>query len=96
MRDNDIYQRPFAYNFDVFLIFSNPPHVKHIDILTEHSTILTPFVIYHTPVRFSLSCSSIHSESTSSSLPRFVVPRKSITWLSFDSVIHSFGSQLES
>ena len=43
---------------------SNPRHIKHTDLLREHITmltILTLLVLYHTPVHFSLSCSSIHN-----------------------------------
>ena len=58
MRDNDVYQRTLANNFYVFLNCSNPRHVKHEDILPERtivSNVPTPLVLYHTPVRFSLS-----------------------------------------
>ena len=33
MSDNDVRNRPFSYNFDVFLNSSNPRHVKYVDLL---------------------------------------------------------------
>ena len=70
-----------------------------MDILPEYTTVFTiptPLVIYQTHIRFSLSCSSIHNTHIPSSLLQLVVPSEDITLLSFDSIIHSFGSQLES
>ena len=99
LSDNDVHNRPFGYNFDVFLIFSNPRHVKYVDLLPDYTTvttILTTLVQFHISVRFSLSCSSVHSVSTSSSLLRIVFPLADIIQLSFESVIHAFGSQLAS
>ena len=61
MCTDDVRQRPFAYSFDVFLNCSNPRQVKYTYLLLEYTTIsivITPFVLYHTPVRFSLSGSS--------------------------------------
>ena len=83
----------------VFFNCSNPRHIKYIDLLSEYttvSTVPTPFILYHDPVRFSLSGVFIHNASVPSSLLRLVVPPEYITWLLFDYVIHSFGSQLTS
>ena len=99
MPDNDIRKCPFAYNFDVFLNCLNLRHVKYEDLLPEGMTVPTvptPLILCRTPVRFSLSCSSIHSAPTPSSLPRLVLPPEDILWLSFDSVIHRFDTQLVS
>ena len=99
MLDNDVRKRAFAYNFDVFLNCSNLRHVKYEDLLPEGTTaptVPTPLVLCRTPIRFSLSCSSIHSVPTPSSLPRLVLRPEDIPWLSFDSVIHTFDTQLVS
>ena len=46
--DNDIRQCPLAYNFDAFLNYSNFRYVKHVDLLPEHTNVLTvPNFIYH-------------------------------------------------
>ena len=95
VRENDVRQRPFLYNFDVFFNCSNPRHIQNADILPEHTTVPTvptPLILYHTSIRFSLSYSSIFSKSALSSFSRVVVPPKYITWLSFDSVLNPFGS----
>ena len=90
-RDNNIRQRSFAYNFDVFLHCLNPRHVRHVDLLPEHLNLLTVptlLVLYHAPIHFSLSCSFIYSVLTPFFLSRIVVPHEDIMWLSFDSVIN--------
>ena len=94
MRTDDIRLHPFAHNFNVFLHCSNPRQVYNTDFLLEHttiSTVLTPLILYHSPVRISLSIVYIHHASVPSSPPSIVVPPDDITWLSFDSVIYSFG-----
>ena len=99
MRDNDVRQHAFAYNLYILLNCLNPRHVRHADLLPEHTsvpTIPTLLVLYHTPVRFSLSYSSIYSVPIHSSLSRIIVPSKDIIWIFLDSVINSFGSQLSS
>ena len=60
------------------------------------STLLTPLDLYYTPVRYSLSSSSIHHAIVSYFFPSLVVPPGDISRLSFDSVIDSLGSQLAS
>ena len=52
MRGNDVLQRPFAYDFDVFLNCLNPLHVKNADHLPKYTTVPTPLVFYYTVVRF--------------------------------------------
>ena len=52
MRDNNVWQRPFVYSVGVFLNFPNLLHVKHINLLLEHTTVFTipiPLVLYHIP-----------------------------------------------
>ena len=93
MRTDDVHQRHLFYKFDFFWNFSNPHHVKYVDILPGHTTIY--IVLYHTFVWFLLGF-SIHNTSVSSSLSRVFVSPKDITWLLFNSVIHSFRSQLAS
>ena len=98
MRTDDVHQRHLFYKFDFFWNCSNPHHVKYVDILPGHTTIsIVPasLVLYHTLARFLL-CFSIHNTSVSSSLSRVFVSPKDITWLLFNSVIHSFRSQLAS
>ena len=57
---------------------------------------MTPFVLYHTHVIFSLSCPSIYSTSHPSSFLRHVLSPEGITRISFGSVIYILGSQLAS
>ena len=55
MREIDVRQRPFAYNFDVLFNCSSPRHVRNTDLLPEHTTVPTvptPLIIYHNPIRF--------------------------------------------
>ena len=62
MCENDIRQRPFAYNFDVFFNCSNCRYVQNVDLLPDHTivpTVRTLLVLYHNLTHFSLSCSSI-------------------------------------
>ena len=55
MRENDVRQRPFAYNFDVFFNYSNSRHVRNVDLIPEHTTVPTvpiPLVLFHIPIHF--------------------------------------------
>ena len=97
MRCNDEMLRPFAYNFNVFSQCSNPRHVSKHDVSTAIdtvSTIPTPSVLYHYPIRFSSPLHSTPTQAHISSLTGIVVPPNDVVWLSFDSVVHSLGSHL--
>ena len=99
MPSKDILLRPFAYNFDVFLTCYNPRHVSYIDISPSHDNLCTlppPSVLHHYFIRFSFNLLSLSPPLNDSPFPGLVVPPNNIIWLSFDSVIHSFGSQLTS
>ena len=39
MCTDDVRRRPFAYKFGVFFYYSNPRHVKHVDVLPKHTTV---------------------------------------------------------
>ena len=68
-------------------------------VSSEHitvSTLLTPSVLYHYPNRFSSELPSSSHAVLDSPLPRISVLLDEIIWLSFDSVLYSFGSQLKS
>ena len=98
MRSTDIQMRPFAYNFDVFYSCSNPRHVSVADTSSARktvSTIPTPSILYHYPIRFSSELPASPSAIHDSPLPSISVPPDTIIWLSFDSVLHSFGSRLQ-
>ena len=97
MRFNDITLRPFAYNFNVFSQCSNPRHVSQHDVsraIKTVSTIPTPFVLYHCPIRFSSFLQSTPTQTHISFLIGIVVPPNDVVWLLFDSVVHSLGSHL--
>ena len=99
MRSTDIRLRPFAYNFDVISSCSNPRHVSVADTSsarTSISTIPTPSVLYQYPVRFSSELPSPPRILHDSPLASISVPPDTITWLSFDSVLYSFVSWLQS
>ena len=83
MRDNDVRQRPFTYNFGTLLKYLNPRHVRHSNRLPKHTTVPTvpnSLVLYHTPIHFSLSRSSIYSVPSPSSLSRINIPPKAIRY----------------
>ena len=88
----------FYYLFHIPLIFStcsNPRHVSHRDIFSAHDTISTsptPSVLYHYYIRFSSNLPSLPSPSNPPPFP--VLQFHPIISFSFDSVVHSFGSQL--
>ena len=89
--------RPFAYNYDVFSRCSNPRHVSLQDILPDKetvSTVPTPSVLYHYPIRFASHSNSLSTEPHPPSLSGLVVPPTNEVWFSLDSVVHSFGSFL--
>ena len=90
---NDIYLRPSTDNFYVFPTCSNPRRVTLTYLSPAHNTvsILLTSLIYLSSQLLPLSTVSI-----SSLLPVPVVPSNNIIWLSFDSVLHLFGSQLTS
>ena len=97
MHSTNIRLRPFAYNFDVFSSCSNPRHVSVADTSSAHntvSTIPTPSALYHYPVRFSTELPSSPLALHDSPLPSISVLPDAITWLSFDSVLYSFGFKL--
>ena len=97
MLSTDIRLRSFACNFDVFTSCSNPRHVSVADnsfTRTPISTIPTPSVLYHYPVRFSSELPSSPPTLHDSLLQNISVSLDTIAWLSFDSVLHSFGSRL--
>ena len=99
MRSTDIGLRLFVYNFDVFSSCSNPRHVSVADTssaCTTVSTISTPSVLYHCPIRFSSELPPQPLTLHDSPLPSISVPLDTITLLSFDSVLYSFGSWLQS
>ena len=86
-----------VYNFDILSTCSNPRHVTNIDILPEHitfSTLSTFLVLYHSAVRFSSKLSSVITNSISYSFPRLTISSGDIIWISIDSVLHCFCSQL--
>ena len=95
----DIRLQPFMYKRDVFSSFPNPRHVSVANTSSAHntvSTISTPSALYHYPVRFSTELPSSPPTLQDSPLPIISVPSDEITWLSFDSVLYSFGSKLQS
>ena len=99
MRTDDIHLCSLAYNFDVFLSCSNPSQVHDAGLLQKHatiSTIPTPLVLYHTPIRFYLLISSNNHALVPSSFPCIIFSPEDIIWLSFNSVTRSFVPQLES
>ena len=98
MQSKDIHLRPFTYNLDVFLSCFNPHHISSADTTSSHntvSTLPTPSVIYHSPIRFSSALSISPLVLLDSPLPSILVPPDNITWLYFDSILHSFRSQLQ-
>ena len=90
-------------NYDHLLITSmfsqcsNPRHVSHHDFISDAitvSTVPTPSVLYHYIVRFSSNLQSLLTITSRPSLSGLVVPPTNEVWLSFDSVVNSFGSHL--
>ena len=97
MYSNAILLRPFTYIFDVFSLCSNLRHVSQHDAslaIETVSTIPIPSVLYYYPIRFSSNLRSLPTTSNLSSLLGIVVLLNDIVWLSFNSVVRSFGSQL--
>ena len=97
MPSTDIRLRPFAYNFDVFSSCSNSRHVSVADTSSAHKTVSTipiPFALCHCPVQFSTELPSSPLALHDSPLPSISVLPDAITWLSFDSVLYSFGFKL--
>ena len=79
-----------------FSTCSNPLHLSHISLSPAHDTVSTlsaSSVIHHYPIHFSSNLSSLPFPSNASPLPGLEVPPNNIIWLSFYSIIHSFGSQ---
>ena len=77
VRSKDILFRPFAYHFDFFPRCSNPRRVSQHDVspaIETVSTIPTPSVLYHYPIRFSSNLESIPTTSPPSSLSGIIVP----------------------
>jgi len=95
----DITTRPFDYNFDYFISFSNPHRVTASDstITTKASSTLSPLsIIHHSPLHFT-SSSIIQSYSVPKPIAHtfyHIVPPEDIIWLSFDSITTSLGSLL--
>ena len=71
MRSKDIMLRPFVYNFNVFSQCSNPRHISKHNVSTAIetiSTIPTPSVLYHYPIRFASPLQSVPTQTHISSL----------------------------
>ena len=66
----------------------------YIYILPKYTTVSIPLVLYHSPVCLSSPLPSPPNVSISCSLLHTVVLPTDIIWISFDSVLQSFSSQL--
>jgi len=74
---------------------TNPRHVSHHDVISDTVTVSdlpTPSVLYHYPIRFFSNLHSFLTRTPTASLLGRVVPPTNEVWLSFDSVVNSFGS----
>ena len=95
----DIVKRPFAYSFNSFFSCSNPRRVTTSDsnITTEASSTISPLsTIHHYPLHFTSSSilQSFYVPKSIAHTFHHIVPPENIIWLSFDSIITSFGSLL--
>ena len=98
MHSKDIHLRPFTYNLDVFSSCFNPRHISSANATSSHNTISTlptPSIFYHYPIRFSSALPISPLVLLDSPLPSISVPPDNITWLYFDSIHHSFRSYLQ-
>ena len=98
MRGRDIQTQHFPYNYDVFHRCSNPRHVialSRVLISTSPST-PTPAVSHHFSLRFLPSPLFLHLPTSTTPKSNVFISLDQCTWLSFDSIIPSFSSLLQS
>ena len=103
IHSKDVSKRPFAYSFDLFTRYTNPPHVTASESLSISITISSTTSIstlYHNPIKISpIFPITIHPSillpDHSSRVSSFIfVHLLYIIWISFDSVINSSQSIL--